>query len=190
MILVALLSYHVLKQPLQKHDWIALGLACLGIFLFCLDGFQLNASLGTALGVLCGLTLAGTQLCLGLRAQDTSERKGALETVILANLIMAAIAMPFILSDWKNLPPANDWWLLIALGIFPWGLPDVLYVTAIEHVAIFRALILGLSDPVLTAVWPTIFLNDYPTPLAIAGSLIIVWAIVYQAYAGRVELKQ
>jgi drug/metabolite transporter (DMT)-like permease len=133
--------------------------------------------------VLCGLTLAGTQLCLGLRAKDRSRQKGALETVILANLICAAITAPLILGNLKDLPPASDWWLLLALGVFPWGLPDVMYVTAIEKVPVFRALILGLSDPILTAVWPCLFLQEYPTTLAVIGSAIVLWAIVYQASA-------
>jgi drug/metabolite transporter (DMT)-like permease len=184
-VLVALLSYRVLKQPLKRSDWNALALATFGIFLFCVDGFQLNAPLGTALGVSCGLTLATTQLCLGLRARDKSGENGALETILLGNLITSVIALPLILSDPTNLPPSRDWWLLLALGIFPWGLPDLIYVFAIEKVPLFRALILGLSDPILTAVWPLLFLHEYPTPLAIVGSAIVLWAIIYQANAAR-----
>lgn len=82
-VLVALFSYPVLRQRLQRHDWVAAAVATAGIFLFCLDGLQLNVGFGTALGVFCGLTLAGCQLCLGLRTQRKGTPQAALETVIL-----------------------------------------------------------------------------------------------------------
>ncbi len=180
-VLVALFSAPVLKQKLRRHDWIAVSAATFGIFVFCIDGWQANAPLGTALGVLCGLTLAGTNLALGVRSQDKTNPRAALETIILANLLCVIVTAPIFFSNLSDLPPVHDWLLLMLLGIFPWALPDVMYVTAIRKVPVFRALILGLSDPVLTAVWPLLFLKEYPTTLAIVGSLIVLWSIIYQA---------
>ena len=180
-VLVALFSYPILKQRLRRQDWIAVCAATIGIFVFCIDGWQLNETLGTALGILCGLTLAGTNLALGVRSQDENNPRAALETIILANLLTVIITAPGILANLNDLPSGHDWLLLILLGIFPWALPDVMYVTAIRKVPVFRALILGLSDPILTAVWPSLFLHECPTLLAGAGSLIVLWAIVYQA---------
>jgi len=189
-VLVALLSHRVLKQQLWRQDWIAVAAATFGIFLFCVDGWQCNARLGTALGVLCGLTLAGTNLALGMRSQDNTNPRAALETVVLANLLTVIITAPIMLLNLHDLPTGRDCLWLVLLGIFPWALPDVMYVTAIRRVPVFRALILGLSDPILTGLWPLLFLKEYPSLIAVVGSLIVLWAIIYQAAASSASARQ
>jgi drug/metabolite transporter (DMT)-like permease len=79
------------------------------------------------------------------------------------------------------MPHDQAWLFLILLGILPWGVPDILYAIGIRQVPVFRAMILGLSDPVLTAVWPLLFLREVPSPLALSGAAIILAAIVYQS---------
>jgi drug/metabolite transporter (DMT)-like permease len=156
--------------------------AWLGIYLIAKDGLSLHANMGTALGIFCGFTQATTQLCLGLRVtkgQPTGYE--ALQTVILANLLMFLIGLPSIVASIGVLSN-SEWFLLLLLGIIPWGIPDVMYTLGIRRVPVFRALILGLSDPVLTAVWPAVFLSEFPTVAATFGAGIILIAIVYQAF--------
>lgn len=190
-VLVAALSASILKQPLTKHDWIAIATATAGIGCLCLDGFQVGAWKGTMLGIICGLTLAGSQLCLGLRATDKRTELGALETIVLANVLAASVALIFVLIQGApgdhgttqiGMPSVRDCVLLGVLGIVAWGLPDLLYAIGIKKVPVFRALVLGLSDPILTAVWPLILLHEYPTPLGITGAGITLLAVIYQAF--------
>jgi drug/metabolite transporter (DMT)-like permease len=181
-VLVAFLSGPVLNQRPRKHDWITLAIAVPGIFLLAADGLSLGATSGTILGVLCGITSAVKQLCLGLRTKEVMTGYEAFENSILANAIVAIIGVPAIFFSQAAWPTTFNWYLLIALGIVPWGVPNVLYLLGIKHVPVLRALILGLSDPVLTVVWPLIFLGEAPTVLAVCGMVTVGGAIVYQGW--------
>lgn len=175
-VLVAALSGCVLQQKLKMHDWVAIGIALLGIFLLVGDGFALNATLGTWLGLFCGLMNASSGLSLGIRAKNTPY--GPLEMLILANILLTAFGLPSIISS-ISVPSGQDWFLLLLLGIIPWGISDVLYTLGIKRVPIFRALILGLANPVLTVVWTATFLREIPTTTAVMGAIFIIAAIVY-----------
>lgn len=179
-VLVALLSRPILKQPLSKVDWIAVVVALAGVGILTVDGAQLHGWPGVMLGAFCGITMATTQICLGLRAKKSQTGMEALETIFLANMLMAIIAAPSIVFALPELH-GNQCWLLLILGIVPWGVPDILYALGIKQVPMFRAMVLGLSDPVLTAVWPILFLGEAPSVVALVGAGAVLAAIVYQA---------
>ncbi len=105
---------------------------------------------------------------------------------------MTIIGLPFIVLSLlqSNIPPLHELFFLVLLGIIPWGIPDVLYTIGIKYVPVFRALILGLFDPVLTAVWTLLALGEYPSATAMIGCFVVTMAIVYQAYfEQRCQLK-
>jgi drug/metabolite transporter (DMT)-like permease len=126
-----------------------------------------------------------------MRIKDDRSGLGALKNVVLGNLLMTLIGLPVIILSiiHGDLPPAHEWLFLVLLGIVPWGVPDVLYTIGIKHVPVFRALIIGLLDPVLTAVWPIFFLGEIPSKMAFVGCAVIVLAIVYQAYYEQKRLR-
>ncbi|MBY0359487.1 MAG: DMT family transporter [Candidatus Obscuribacterales bacterium] len=181
LVLVALVSWPVLGQRLSSRDWLAVLIALIGIGMLAFDGLQAHNPVGVMLGISCGITLAGAQVCLGLRSVKQKTGTEALETLILGNLIMVLAACVYALFVPLSMPDPTSCLLLLILGIVPWGLPDILYVVAIKHVPLFRALILGLADPVLTAVWPALFLGEMPTVLAFCGAATVLGAIAYQA---------
>lgn len=180
-VLIGLLSWPILKQSLSKADWFAVAGALAGIAVLSIDGARATGWTGAMLGIFCGITMAITQICLGLRAKETKSGFQAIETIVLANLLMALIAIPSILTAPLPVDGQKTWILLGALGIVPWAIPDMLYATGIKQVPVFRATILGLSDPILTALWPLVFLNEVPSTYAIIGAMIVLAAIVYQA---------
>jgi DME family drug/metabolite transporter len=180
-VLVALLSWPILKQRLTKHDWLAVICALAGIAILSIDGAKQTGLPGALLGIFCGITMATTQMCLGVRAKLKKSGTEAIETIVLANALMALIALPLIVTSAPPMTAGNPWLILLVLGTIPWALPDILYATGIKQVPIFRAMILGLSDPILTALWPFLFLSESPSPIALCGALLILSAIVYQA---------
>ncbi len=180
-VLVALFSASILKQRLGKSDWTCIAIAMTGVALLATDGFDSHAIVGTILGIFCCITFAVAQTCMGLRAKQNQSQYGAMETILLANTISFLISIPFITTSLAAYPAGNTWIFLLLLGILPWGLPDIMYTVAIKHVPVFRALILGLADPVLTAVWPMIFLGEIPSPVAMLGAVMVSSAIVLQS---------
>lgn len=187
-VLVALLSWPILRQPLTKADWLAVVGGLAGIAILSIDGARLGGLSAVVLGIFCGITMATTQICLGLRAKIMKSGSEAIETIVLANALMVLLSLPSMLMAPPLTAGSNAWFLLLVLGILPWAIPDILYATGIKKVPVFRAQILGLSDPILTAVWPMLFLQTMPSALTICGAAIILAAIVYQArYSGKTQ---
>ncbi len=176
-LLVAFLSGPILHEKPTRKDWLVVTVAIIGMFLLVGDTFESRALTGNLIGVFCGITMALSTICLRAQAK---VGQSALEQVLLANLMTAAIGLPFLTI---SLPHSlHEWWLLLVLGVVPWGLPDILYCNAITKVRALRALLLCFLDPVLTAVWPFIFMAEAPSTPAMIGAAIVSIAIFYREY--------
>jgi len=176
-ILVAFLSGPLLHEKPTGKDWIAITVAIFGMFLLVGDTFETRALTGNLLGVFCGITLALSSICIRAQAKLNAS---ALEQVVLSNLMTAAIGLPFLTISAPH--SLHEWWLLFLLGMIPWGIPDILYCIAITKVRALRALLLCFLDPVLTVVWPFIFLGEAPSYAAMLGAAIVSGAIFYREY--------
>ncbi len=132
LVLVAFLAPHLLKENTTRHDWLAVLLAVTGIYL--LAGTQLDSRtmMGNFLGILCGITLAVTNLCWR-QIGKTGKHVDVLNTFIVADVITFSISLLAVIffvpaSDLR----LNPHWLqnsvlFIALGIIPWALPNILF---------------------------------------------------------------
>jgi len=177
-LLLAVLSWPLLGERLGKRDWIAVVVAVLGIFALVGDGIDLSSIQGNLLGVLCGITLALGQICLRMQAKTQGN---ALETIVLANGLTAFLSLgTLIVTGHATLPShPQDYVLLLALGIIPWAIPDLLYAKAIENVPALRAMLLAFLDPVLSAFWPLLFICEWPSAQGIFGCALISAAILW-----------
>jgi drug/metabolite transporter, DME family len=190
LLLVAIFSGPVLRQKPTRQDWISVALGLAGVLLIAVDNLQPTYLPGTALGVLCGITLALNQICLGARSQRRENGREALETIVLTNVLMTVIGLPFIIYYSPASLDPSDWMFLLLLGVIPWAVPDILYAIGIKKVPVLRALILGLLDPVLTPLWPFLFLAEVPGVSVAIGASIICGAVVFQAYYEQQQLRQ
>jgi drug/metabolite transporter (DMT)-like permease len=180
LVLVAVFSGPILKQIPTKEDWWSVAAGVLGMLLIAVDALDARSLMGTLLGIVCGISLALCQICLGLRSQRKKTGREALGTIVLANALMFILGAPFMFGADAASLSRMDFTFLILLGVVPWAVPDVLYSIGIKQVPILRALILGLLDPVLTAVWPFVFLAERPGVSVIAGASIATAAVVFQ----------
>jgi drug/metabolite transporter (DMT)-like permease len=192
MVLVAVFSGPILNQKPTKQDWISVIAGLVGMLLISMDSLNPQAMLGTALGIVCAITLALSDICLGIRVQRNASQVAALETICLANSIMFVLGAPAIILGYsgQSMPRPAELLLLLILGIVPWAVPDILYALAIKSVPILRALILALLDPVLTAVWPMIVLTEIPSMTVMLGAGIAMGAVVYQTAYERALIKK
>jgi drug/metabolite transporter (DMT)-like permease len=187
-VVVALLSGVLLREHLSRHDWIAIALAFTGIFLLSFDGIQLNAVNGTLLGLLACITMAGNQLSFGKIRAHAQTGYEVFEMLLLADFLVVIIGLPAVFIAAPPQPSHIAWLLIILLGIVPWGIPNILYLMAVKEpkkVPIFRALILTGFDPVLTALWPALFIKQVPTITAAMGATLVIAAMIYHELTRR-----
>jgi len=176
-IFVAMLAPLVLKEKLERSTVLALVIAVVGIVVISyqqnlqiggIDGFN---PLGVVLGLLAGLAYAG-YIILSKKALS-----GFSSQVVAFCSYAAALAFlsPFVIGTELS-PDLTSWVLLLVLGIFNTGFAVTLYLKGLGMVKAQKAVILTYLEPASAVVFGLLFLAQPPTPLMIAGGLLILIA--------------
>ncbi len=173
---VALLGAWVLGERTTKADWFAMLAVFAGMGLFFAHGLEWQGAVGNALAIFSGVSFA----CMAMLMRK--QRDGSpIESVIIGNLLGAAIALPFAVGH--PLPSAQGLGALLALGVLQLGLPYLLFVHAIKHVTALEAVLIPVIEPVLNPIWVLLFIGEKPGLLAIAGGVLIISAVTWRAFA-------
>ncbi len=175
---IGALSGLFLNEKPRRADWVAMGIAMVGMAFLTWDGFQWGAWQGSLVGIVCSLTLAGGQICYKRRSMDAASGEGALEMSILSDVMALLIGVPALLT--AGMPSGKDCWLLFALCTVSWTLPSTIYMLCVKDLPVFRAFVLTLFDPVLTPVFPWWFHGLVPTGIEILGAGIVTFGVFYQ----------
>lgn len=166
---VALLSAWLLKEKIKLLDWITVFIVMVGMMLFFLDNLSTKGILGNVLGAMSGISFA--LFAIFMRMQKNGS---PLESILLGNLLTAAIGLPFLS---RSVPNASGWVCLVILGVVQLGIPYILYSKAIKHVTALEAILIPVIEPLLNPVWVLLMLGETPGPLALIGGLIVLTAI-------------
>jgi drug/metabolite transporter (DMT)-like permease len=118
------------------------------------------------------LTLVGLRW-LGARGQNISA-------VLAGNVVAFLVCLPVLLAGEPSLAAAHaqDWLVVLWLGVFQVGLAYVLLTSAIRRVPAFEASILLLLEPLLNPVWAWIVHGERPGPWALLGGAIVLGATI------------
>jgi len=180
-IFVALLGAWLLGERAGWRDWLAIGVVLGGLFLFFLDRLSLSGLAGNLVAIGSGLSFAF--LLIFLRQQRSGS---PMESIVLGNILTAAIGLPFALAAW----PDRQGWLGIALlGVFQLGLPYVVYTRAIRKVTALQAILIKGVEPILNPLWVYLFLGETPGRWALVGGAVVFASITLRSVAGAAEAK-
>jgi drug/metabolite transporter (DMT)-like permease len=167
---VVLFGRLLLGERVKRFDLAAIAVTFCGMGLFFMDRLSLSGAGGNALAILSGLAFA--LLAVFLRRQKNAS---PVSSVLLGNLLTAAIGLPFAGPPW---PDAAGWAALLLLGVFQIGLSYVLYTAAIRHVPALEAILILFVEPVLNPVWVFLVLGETPGPWAFAGGAVVIGAVL------------
>jgi drug/metabolite transporter (DMT)-like permease len=172
---VALFSIWLLRERPQRSDWLTMIVIALGMTLFFGGKLSPEGLRGNLIAVVSGMCVAF--FLIALRSQKDGSPT---ETVLLGNLIAAAIGLPFILFGDQ---PVNmrEISIILFLGVFQLGLTFILLTLAIKHLSAIESILIESLGPVFNPVWTFLFIDEIPTPSAIAGAAIIVSAVAIRA---------
>jgi drug/metabolite transporter (DMT)-like permease len=173
---VAIFSYWFLGERLRTMDYAAIGAILVGMVLFFGDALTPAGMLGNVLAVLAGVAMAWMTLFMR-KQKDTST----LETVLLGNLLAAAVGLPFLFMS--SIQPL-DWVIVGFLGVFQLGLPFVLYATAIRSLSAIEAILISCLEPILNPVLVFLVIGERPGPMAMAGGAIVLLAVLGRGVLG------
>jgi len=177
-IYTALFARRFLNEKTSWFDWIIIVVVLGGITLFFLDDLSLGGYYGNILALLAGV--AHGWIALFLRKQRDAS---PVETVLLGNMLTAAIGIPFMFSGSLGL---YDWLGLAFLGIFQLGFSYILYSHAIRQVRALDAMLIFMIEPILNPIWVYLVIGESPGRWAlVGGSIVIVSVTARSVYSLR-----
>ncbi|MBI9017403.1 MAG: DMT family transporter [Phycisphaerae bacterium] len=168
-IYVALLGGWLLKEKVNKFDWMIIFITIGGMILFFLDDLSTSNIWGNLLGILSGVFFAA--MFIFMRMQKDASPIGS---VFLGNILVGLVNLPFM---FESMPDGQSWICLAVLGIVQIGLAYAIYSYAIKHVTALEAVMITMLEPVLGPVWVAIFTPEIPGPWAMVGGTIVIIAI-------------
>lgn len=173
---VALFSFWFLGERLRRSDYIAIVAIFVGMALFFGDALTPAGMLGNGLAVLAGVALAWMTLFMRKQKDGSS-----LETVLLGNLLAAAVGLPFLIT--AQVQPM-DWAIIGFLGVFQLGLPFLLYAVAIRSLSAIETILISCLEPILNPILVFIVIGETPGPMAMVGGAIVLAAVLMRGLAG------
>lgn len=170
---IILLGYWVLGERPLRGDWLTMPLIFAGMLLFFGDDLSFTAFRGNLFGVLSGVSLS--VMVLSMRRQK-AETPG--HTILLGNILGALIGLPFAFGE--PITPVSLG-IILYLGVFQIGLSFILYSIAIKQLEALESTLLLTLEPILSPLWVFWVLGEIPGPLAMAGAVVVLLAVVLRA---------
>jgi len=168
-----ILAWVVLKSPIARRTWLAIGSAMIGMMIMFAN--QAQGGAGVWLGMLVAF---GVPVASGINLV-TLKKTGAHVDLAPAVLIGALISCAVTL--WLSLPFAateKDVLLLAILGIFQLGIPCVMMVRASAHLTAPEVALLGLLEVLMGPLWSWLGAGEVPPGTTLIGGAIVLTALV------------
>lgn len=179
---VLLFAPLLLKEPFVRADAVTLAVALVGMSLFFVGKLGAGTLEGNLVGVLSGVFFGGVILFL---RRDTS--RDAMASVLLGNLVAAALALPFARGHLAL--DAKGAALVLFLGVVQMGVSYIFFVRGLASVTAAEASLIGMLEPVLNPVWVWLGIGERPTPWAALGGAVVLLSVAGRTVWGAVRRK-
>jgi len=172
---IALFEALVLRQRIQRAEWLMLVLVTVGLTLVT-PSFDLSDAgvVGLAWGLLSGFSFA----MLAVANRHAATGIDTLQVALWQNLTVVLVLLPF-----AALPlaaaPAADWLWLVLLGVLCTGLSHYLFVASLHTLSARSAGLVIALEPVYAIAFAWTLFNQAPSARMLAGATLIVAAIVW-----------
>jgi drug/metabolite transporter (DMT)-like permease len=174
-LLTAVLAWLVLRSPVPKRTWLAIGAALLGmIWMFARGGGALPGGDHVA-GMLIALAVPLAAAINLVLLQKARARVDLVPAVFLGGAISAALMLPLALP--LQAAP-RDVLLLALLGFFQLGLPCMLMVVAARSLSAPEISLLALLEVLLGPLWAWLGAGEVPALGTVLGGLLVLLALV------------
>ncbi len=181
-IYLILLGWWFLGERPKRVDLLVLPVIFLGLTLFLSDDLTTSGVTGNLLAL--GSGVAMSIWFLTMRGQKFGAPAN---TILLGNLIGAAIGLPFFLR--ADLTPTSLT-IIVYLGVLQLGLAGLLYSAAIKHTPVLESTIILMLEPILNPIWVFIALGEAPGPAALLGAALVLGATLWRAaYGARAPIR-
>jgi drug/metabolite transporter (DMT)-like permease len=165
----------VFQRAIMRQDVLAVTACMGGMALFFAGHLALGGMLGNLLAILSGLCLATFSIILKWQ-RVANPREDPISAIILGNLTVGLICLPFVFPVGVNLGQAVS---LVYLGIFQLGISFMLFTAGQRYVSATAAAITSMLEAVFNPVWVFLGIGEKPSPFALAGAVVVMGVILW-----------
>ena len=148
------------------------------------DSLDPTRILGNVLGLLSGVTFAAQIIIMN------SESSNSDDCLYLSNIISFVLCFPFMFFD-KSLSfdAKNIIWVLI-LGVFQYGLANILFSRGIKRVDKVEGALLLTIEPIFNPIPVALFCGEKMGKLAILGFAVVVFFVTLYGLLPTIESRR
>ncbi len=181
-LLTALLAWAVLRAPIPRRTWIAIGAAMAGMaWMFGAGGSGTGGPTAQhAVGMLIALVVPMASAINLVTLQKTRAQVDLMPAVFLGGALSALVMLPL---AWPFQAAAQDIAWLAFLGVFQLGVPCMLMVAAARHLSAPEIALLALLEVILGPLWAWLGAGEVPAAATLTGGAIVLAALVINELA-------
>lgn len=166
---VGLLAVGYGRRP-RGRELAACGAVVGGVLLVFADGLQGGSLAGQLLGLAAGFFYAGVFTAGLLPGADAPS------SFLLAQLVGAALGLPFLLAEGSYPPQAVG--AAVLMGVFQIGLGFLLLAAGMARTGAVEANLICAAEPVLNPLLAALAWGERPGPAALAGAGLVLAGVV------------
>ncbi len=155
-----------------------------GIVLSFADDLDATHVVGNLLGLASGFTFAGQIIIMNREDTDSGD------SLLISCILSFVIALPFAFFDHSlSFDFKNVLWVLI-LGIFQYGLANVLFGFGIQKIDKVEASLILTIEPIFNPIPVAIICGEKMGTLAIIGFFIVIFFVTLYGLLPTIEAKR
>ncbi|MBV6478808.1 MAG: hypothetical protein HGGPFJEG_01565 [Ignavibacteria bacterium] len=178
-IYLLLLEPIFLKTKFEKNNLIALIICFAGMSLFFFGKLDLTDIKGNLFAIGSGISFALFSLFLKWKKQ-IHKSESTIIYIVTGNLLVCIFCLPFIYD--KLFVNSMQMSILLFMGIFQIGISYIIFNEGIKYISATESMIIAMLEAVLNPIWVFLGVGEVPTAYSMAGSVIIIIAIIWRNF--------
>lgn len=178
-IYLLLLEPVFLKTKFEKNNLIALIICFIGMSLFFFGKLDLSDIKGNLFAIGSGISFALFSLFLKWKKQ-IHKSESTIIYIVTGNILVCIFCMPFVYD--KLIVDQVQLLILLFMGIFQIGISYIIFNEGIKYISATESMIIAMLEAVLNPIWVFLGVGEVPSVYSIAGSVIIILAIIWRNF--------
>lgn len=170
---ITLIEWAVLRERIQRAEWLRLFVVCLGLLLIT-PSFELS-NVGTE-GLLWGLLSGASFGVLAVMNRRALSGVNAFHVAGLQNVVVCLLLTPWVFFELGDVS-LKAWCLIAALGIVCTGIAHLLFVSSLRVLHARTAGLVVASEPLYAIAFAWMLFAEVPSPRTLVGAVMMIGAI-------------
>jgi drug/metabolite transporter (DMT)-like permease len=170
-----LLAWLLIKEKPGWEHWIALALAAGGMLLFFKDGLKTGAFAGDILAVVSGVLFGANSVFMRMQKNGNPSN-----SMLVSHIVTALFAAPFFILSFPTFTLSSTS-AVAFMGIVQIGCASLLFSYGIKRINAIQAMLTASIEPVLNPLWVLAAMGEIPSPSALIGGAVILFAVVFSS---------